>query len=227
MAATAFTQAELISSLSQDDIPIKLRCAICSKLAMNAFRLPCCEQAICEDCQSSLPSSCPVCEHTPVAAEDCKPHKSLRTTIKVFLRTEEKKRFTLQAKAIKDTPPITPVEDAPAPVTAPEEPIPEAPAEDTTEEPLPTTDKAPVSEQDGTADGTSVTNGEAVNEDQKDILQQSIEEIAPGQEHTGEDTTAGEVATDANETTQEGMPGMSMDPMAMQNMFMNGGFGGM
>jgi hypothetical protein len=93
----------------------------------------------------------------------------------VFLRTEEKKRVALQAKAIKDTPPITPVEDAPAPVTAPEEPISEAPAEDTTEESLPTTDQAPVSEQDGTADGTSVTNGEAVNEDQKDILQQSIE----------------------------------------------------
>lgn len=29
------------------------------------------------------------------------------------------------------------------------------------------------------------------------------QEIAPGQEHTGEDTTAGEVATDANEATQE------------------------
>lgn len=38
------------SSLSPDDIPIKLRCAICSKLAVNAFRLPCCEQAICETC---------------------------------------------------------------------------------------------------------------------------------------------------------------------------------
>ncbi|KFY45710.1 hypothetical protein V494_00815, partial [Pseudogymnoascus sp. VKM F-4513 (FW-928)] len=287
MAATAFTQAELISSLSQDDIPIKLRCAICSKLAVNAFRLPCCEQAICEDCQLSLPSSCPVCEHTPVAAEDCKPHKSLRTTIKVFLRTEEKKRIALQAKAIKDTTPITPVEDAPAPTPAPaaaaEEPVSKTRGEDTTEDPLPATEQAPASEQEG--------NGDAVNEDQKDILQQSIEEIAPGQEHTGEDTTAGEVATDANEATQEGekdangdaaamagtgmpgmpdgfntamggfpnmsgdmnqmqmqmamamqngmgpnafgsfpmmgMPGMSMDPMAMQNMFMNGGFGGM
>jgi hypothetical protein len=95
----------------------------------------------------------------------------------VFLRTEEKKRVALQAKAIKDTPPITPVEDAPAPVTVPEEPISEAPAEDTAEESLPITDQAPVSEQDGTADGTPVTNGEAVNEDQKDILQQSIEVI--------------------------------------------------
>ena len=42
------------SSLAPDDIPIKLRCAICSKLAVNAFRLPCCEQAICETCTCGL-----------------------------------------------------------------------------------------------------------------------------------------------------------------------------
>lgn len=39
------------SSLPQDEVPIKLRCAICSKLAVNAFRTPCCEQMICENCE--------------------------------------------------------------------------------------------------------------------------------------------------------------------------------
>ena len=117
--------------------------------------------------QSSLPSSCPVCEHTPVAAEDCKPHKSLRTTIKVFLRTEEKKRVALQAKVIKDTPPITPVEDVPVPVAEPEEPALETPTED--EQPVPV-EQVPT-EQD--ADTAAVSD--AVNGDQKDILQQSIE----------------------------------------------------
>ncbi|RCI08405.1 hypothetical protein L249_8777 [Ophiocordyceps polyrhachis-furcata BCC 54312] len=122
--------AELISSLSPDDIPIKLRCAICSKLAVNAFRLPCCEQAICETCmetkirvapetsdpnvsspgQSSLPLSCPVCEHSPLAAEDCNPNKSLRTTIRVFLRTAEKKREANRAKESKEPVPAAPVE---------------------------------------------------------------------------------------------------------------------
>ena len=43
-----------ISSLTQDEIPFKLRCAICNKLAVNAFRLPCCDQAICENCTSSI-----------------------------------------------------------------------------------------------------------------------------------------------------------------------------
>ncbi|WKT48862.1 Zinc finger, RING/FYVE/PHD-type [Fusarium oxysporum f. sp. vasinfectum] len=105
-------QAELIRSLAPDDIPIKLRCAICSKLAVNAYRLPCCEQAICESCQSNLPASCPVCEHSPLSAEDCNPNKSLRTTIRVFLRTAEKKREASRPKEDKDSEPATPV-DAP------------------------------------------------------------------------------------------------------------------
>ncbi|PHH62915.1 hypothetical protein CDD81_6548 [Ophiocordyceps australis] len=103
-------QAELVSSLSPDDIPIKLRCAICSKLAVNAFRLPCCEQAICETCQSTLPQSCPVCEHSPLASEDCNPNKSLRTTIRVFLRTAEKKREANRPKESNESTPATPVE---------------------------------------------------------------------------------------------------------------------
>ncbi|CEI68641.1 hypothetical protein FVEN_g7908 [Fusarium venenatum] len=103
-------QAELIRSLAPDDIPIKLRCAICSKLAVNAYRLPCCEQAICESCQSNLPASCPVCEHSPLSAEDCNPNKSLRTTIRVFLRTAEKKREASRPKEDKNSEPATPVE---------------------------------------------------------------------------------------------------------------------
>jgi hypothetical protein len=118
-------------SLGPDDIPAKLRCAICSKLAVNSFRLPCCDQAICEDCQATLPSSCPVCEHSPLSPDDCKPHKALRTTIKVFLRTAATKRA-------KDTPPVTPVEATPA---APSLPAPES------AEPAAAADAAPAEEE--------------------------------------------------------------------------------
>jgi hypothetical protein len=69
--------------------------------------------------QSTLPSSCPVCEHTPVAAEDCKPNKSLRTTIKVFLRTEEKKREAFRSKEVKNSPPPTLPDVAATPVETP------------------------------------------------------------------------------------------------------------
>lgn len=51
--------------------------------------------------QAALPDSCPVCEHNPVSPDLCKPNKALRTTLKAFLRTEEKKRE-------KDRPSATP-----------------------------------------------------------------------------------------------------------------------
>ncbi|KAH6669049.1 hypothetical protein B0J14DRAFT_547380 [Halenospora varia] len=286
-ATTTPAQLELINSLTQDEIPIKLRCAICSRLAVNAFRLPCCDQAICESCQSTLPSTCPVCEHTPVSAEDCKPNKSLRTTIKVFLRTEEKKREALRIKEAKISPPATPLEPEPKPVEVPapsetpvveavqETPVPEVKNEETPAVEIP---------QEIPADHAEAENTEA----QQDIPQQSIEEIEPGQESTedgdankaeGATTEDGDKeATEGDKTAADatqagfgnfnptaaggfpamgfggdmnqmqmmmamqngigaggfgnfpmmgmpGMPGMGMDPMTMQNMFMNGGFG--
>ncbi|KAJ5489752.1 hypothetical protein N7539_004642 [Penicillium diatomitis] len=103
---------DIASTLSQDEIPFKLRCAICNKLAVNAFRLPCCDQSICEICQTSLPDTCPVCAHYPVSADLCKPNKALRTTLKAFLRTEEKKREKERQSAAPVTPTTTsPVED--------------------------------------------------------------------------------------------------------------------
>ncbi|KAL4933330.1 uncharacterized protein BDV17DRAFT_287001 [Aspergillus undulatus] len=95
---------DIASSLTQDEIPFKLRCAICNKLAVNAFKLPCCDQAICENCQTSLPDTCPVCAHTPLSSDLCKPNKALRTTLKAFLRTEEKKREKERQAARPATP---------------------------------------------------------------------------------------------------------------------------
>lgn len=61
--------------------------------------------------QISLPESCPVCEHNPVSPDLCKPNKALRTTLKAFLRTEEKKRE-------KDRPSTTPAGNtAPTPAS--------------------------------------------------------------------------------------------------------------
>ncbi|KAL4791534.1 hypothetical protein BDV19DRAFT_370339 [Aspergillus venezuelensis] len=105
---------DIASSLIQDEIPFKLRCAICNKLAVNAFKLPCCDQAICENCQASLPDTCPVCAHTPLSSDLCKPNKALRTTLKAFLRTEEKKREKERQAATPATPKIAaPTEETP------------------------------------------------------------------------------------------------------------------
>ncbi|KAI9810706.1 MAG: hypothetical protein M1832_001215 [Thelocarpon impressellum] len=174
---TAALQA-LASSLAQDDIPIKLRCAICNKLAINAFRLPCCDQSICETCQSSLPAACPVCEHTPLSAEDCKPNKALRTTTKVFLRTEEKKRETLKAKARPEEAPAVPL----TPVTSSVAPIERKPNVPD----VGTDGLAPGSETHGTAEVRSAepeaTEAPTSGEAQEDIPHPSIEDVDKGQE---------------------------------------------
>jgi hypothetical protein len=81
--------------------------------------------------QSTLPSSCPVCEHSPLSADDCTPHKSLRTTIKVFLRTEEKKR---ESSRPKEPTPATPVQaDRTPQLPTPNTEAPAAPAENAAE----------------------------------------------------------------------------------------------
>lgn len=121
-----------------------------------------------------------MCEHTPVAAVDCKPNKSLRTTIKVFLRTEEKKREALRLKEVKDTPPATPstISQTGAISAAPPEvaptPAPEVKAESvdpsvSTE--LSTAIEHPEDEQHAGGKNDS----EALLSDQQDVPQPSIE----------------------------------------------------
>lgn len=98
------------SSLGNDDIPHKLKCAVCSKIAINAFKTPCCDQAICEPCMilpiinlmrvktnlltgfQRLGPSCPCCDHSPLPKEECKPFKTLRGSVKAFLKSKEKSR---------------------------------------------------------------------------------------------------------------------------------------
>lgn len=60
-----------------------------------------------------MPESCPVCAHTPISPDLCKPNKALRTTLKAFLRTEEKKREKERSSAT----PATPAADLPVDTT--------------------------------------------------------------------------------------------------------------
>jgi hypothetical protein len=40
-----------------------------------------------------------VCAHSPISANDCKPNRSLRLTVKAFIKSEEKKRDKEKASA--------------------------------------------------------------------------------------------------------------------------------
>src|ERR1700760_2913561 len=51
--------------------------------------------------QSTLPTTCSVSQHTPIAADDCKPNKSLRLTVRAFLKSEERKREKEKAPAVQ------------------------------------------------------------------------------------------------------------------------------
>ncbi|ESZ92976.1 hypothetical protein SBOR_6642 [Sclerotinia borealis F-4128] len=228
MSAPTAAQAELISSLSQDEIPIKLRCAICSRLAVNAFRLPCCDQAICETCHSTLSSSCPVCEHTPVASEDCKPHKSLRTTIKVFLRTEEKKRMDALAKQSKETPPATPVDVLSTPIQSnvlaglvddTPKALEDAPSASDVKTYV---ESAKPAEENGASAETGAS--ELAQAEEHDVPQPSIEEIAPGQEPS-EDAKQVDAAADGEKGGEQSTAEKEGETGVVQAQAIGSGFG--
>lgn len=114
----------LYRTLSEDEVPVKLRCAVCNKLAVNAFRFICCEQNICDDCtcfqrivpmytnsafpgNSKLSEQCPICAHSPLSP--AKPSKLLRSTIKAFIKNVEKKREKERLNAISAEETATPI----------------------------------------------------------------------------------------------------------------------
>ena len=121
----------------------------------------------CSTGHSRLPAQCPVCEHSPLSVEDCKPNKALRTTIKVFLRTEEKKREQAREKQ-RPTPPSA----QPQSPTAPQE-------ADSVQEPVngergPSVDEG-LDERPQKQEASGESTTEAAPQDQHDRPQKSPE----------------------------------------------------
>lgn len=82
---------------------------------MQAFRFTSCSPFVLTGSgQSSLPQACPVCLHEPVKADDCRPNKALRTTIKVFLRKKGIEREAAFKKESLDKAVNPPVETSPS-----------------------------------------------------------------------------------------------------------------
>ncbi|KAF2803570.1 uncharacterized protein BDZ99DRAFT_576053 [Mytilinidion resinicola] len=138
------------SSFAQGDIPVKLRCAIDSKLVVNAFRLPCCDQNICGSCQSALPESCPVCAHSPLSADACQPSKGLRLTVSAFIKKEEKKRE--KERAANTPKPAAATAPAPSATTSSSEQ-----ALDTSDQPFQSVEASSSQQDNPNVDGASTT----------------------------------------------------------------------
>ncbi|KAJ5908768.1 hypothetical protein N7495_001450 [Penicillium taxi] len=216
----------IASTLSPDDIPFKLRCAMCSKLAVNAFRLPCCDQSICESCHESLPDTCPVCTHNPLTPDLCKPHKALRTTLKAFLRTAEKKRKDQLAAAPPPASIPTPAEDTEPPTEAPVDTQVAASAEPVAPD---VQNEPPVSE---------LTNFDEINPVQEGIEGNVESATNPATEPPVEAPTESNAQSESNtpnEPTQPSMPEqeqpstnmMNVGPGGWNGMGWNGNFNGM
>ncbi|PPJ54010.1 hypothetical protein CBER1_03006 [Cercospora berteroae] len=125
---------EFAGSFEVASIPAKLRCAVCDKMALFAFRVECCDSDICGNCKENLdPSECPVCGHTPFKMETAKKANNHRTTIKIFLKTQAGKQGmditgdTLKPIAAKEATPAPAVEATPTPAVDTETTV--APAE--------------------------------------------------------------------------------------------------
>lgn len=126
--------------------------------------------------QASLPEACPVCLHEPVKADDCRPNKALRTTIKVFLKKKVMERETARKKEMLDKAAATPA-------------IPATPVLDQAPAPQPSQTPAPAASEiseDGTnarqvfrgssqAPQAPKTSPDIPTEAQKDVPQMSIE----------------------------------------------------
>ncbi|KAI5780188.1 hypothetical protein DFH27DRAFT_363111 [Peziza echinospora] len=118
------SNSDITSPIPLPEIPVKLRCTICSDLARGAVKLPCCEQSICGSCREKLPGVCPVCDHSPLTPDICKDNTALRTTVAVFLRTAEKKHLLSLQKDKKEPPKAaTPTLEIQQPSLEPQAPL--------------------------------------------------------------------------------------------------------
>ncbi|KAL8999924.1 MAG: hypothetical protein Q9169_001330 [Polycauliona sp. 2 TL-2023] len=207
-----------------DDILVKLRCAACNRLATNAFRTPCCDQSICENCQSSLPQACPICLHEPVKAEDCRPNKTLRTTIRAFLKKIATEREKAQKKQESDKAAANPV---PAAAESTERTPSIAPTTTSAARPDHEHDTAQASQEasnnpDDPDDTKQSMNGETATEDR--VREESFQEQAQGDGATV--TQQGELQQPQNQQNlqMQGVNGAALGFDGMNNGFPNMAF---
>ncbi|KAH6285282.1 hypothetical protein HBI39_241200 [Parastagonospora nodorum] len=84
---------EYALSLPVTGFPKGFYCALDGQVALDAYKLLCCNKVICPPCQEKLafPTTCPSCDHSPLEAESCAPNKTLRNTIRIWLQKQKKK----------------------------------------------------------------------------------------------------------------------------------------
>ncbi|KAF2686270.1 hypothetical protein K458DRAFT_387276 [Lentithecium fluviatile CBS 122367] len=131
-APLADDQKEYLLSLDPKLFPKNFFCSLCSQLAIDSYKLLCCNKAICSSCQAKLefPTTCPSCEHSPLEAESCTVNKALRGTMRAWLLKQKKKDEKAASQAATPN-----VEAAPVPAEVqPTGDVADKPAESTEQE---------------------------------------------------------------------------------------------
>ncbi|KAF2821348.1 hypothetical protein CC86DRAFT_448836 [Ophiobolus disseminans] len=145
---------EYALTLPTSAFPKNFFCALCSELAVDSYKLLCCNKVICPSCQEKLafPTTCPSCDHSPLEADSCMPNKTLRNTMRIWLQKQKKKE---DAKAAAQATP-TPV-DTPAPAEVQQ-------AGDAEDKPVDSIEEAPKADIAG---GEQTAEGDAGDADQR------------------------------------------------------------
>ncbi|KAF1961857.1 hypothetical protein CC80DRAFT_198760 [Byssothecium circinans] len=135
---------EFAITLDSASAPKNFSCAICNTIAIDAYKLLCCNKPICSNCQEKLtfPATCPLCEHHPLEAESCVVNKVLRNTLRIWLAKQKKKKKGEKAASEAPTPTV----------------------ETPTIQPTPVVEAAPVEEAGATSATTEVEEAEAVRD---------------------------------------------------------------
>ncbi|RAR03017.1 homoserine O-acetyltransferase [Stemphylium lycopersici] len=105
---------DLALSLPTTAFPKNFFCALCNQLAFDSYKLICCAKSVCPSCQANFqfPTTCPLCDHSPLEADSCTVNKSLRNTMRVWLQ-KQKKKEEAKAAAQAATPPVEVTPTAP------------------------------------------------------------------------------------------------------------------
>ncbi|KAI5779761.1 hypothetical protein EDC01DRAFT_293957 [Geopyxis carbonaria] len=202
------TAAQDQSSIPLPEIPVRLRCTICQGLLRGAVRLPCCEQAICENCRANLPTVCPVCDHSPLSSDDCHPNSTLRTTVAVFLKTAEKKHaLALQKEERERLQKLQQQQPAASPAPTSVQPVQEvkAPA------PQPAAAQSPVasvaqaaSPPASNATGAPVIEAQITNEENREVA--NADQETEEQEQQQHQNVDGQISAEGQAPTQQMNP---------------------
>ncbi|CAI6337631.1 unnamed protein product [Periconia digitata] len=218
------------------------KCNKCSNLLIDGWKLDCCNRLICGPCHDELefPTTCPVCDHSPLEETACVIHKATRSTIRVWLsklKAKEARKAAEEAAAAAAATPTS--EAAPGPseqsLDQLDKQTPDHTAVGDGNKVVESIEEAQATDSASTAMSTSVVAESEKSQQQPPVAPVGEESNAPGIDSQPEGQSGEPTASDAdvNGDSAQDMPDQGdaalnnqmMDQNGMAGQFGNFGFG--